>query len=362
MKPIRPADGFGPHEVTRLRYAGQHRVVLATVWGVRDTCRMHSEREGNQVAAVVTCSDSVAAGRAEDRSGPLAVELLTAAGWHVNAPCVVPDDPDRIVACMRAVRDQGARLIITTGGTGLGPRDVTVTAVEAAGAVVVPGIGEAIRESSRAAVPTADLSRATGFTFDQALVVCLPGSPGGVRDGLAVALPLAPHALAMMDGGGHHAGTTTNPHLPPTHLQPPPQRPASHPLVTEAPIDLAALIDRVGDARVGAVVTFEGRVRNHDHGRDVVELTYSAHPDAPAIFADALARAAEREGVQAVAGAHRVGPLAIGDLAFAVVVSAGHRGAAFDTCAWLVDEVKRVLPVWKLQRFADGTQEWVNCA
>lgn len=316
----------------------------------------------NQRASVVTCSDSVAAGRAEDHSGPLATQLLAAAGWEVDPPAVVPDDEEAIEAAVRAAMVRGARLVVTTGGTGLGPRDVTVNAMDAAGATLVPGIGEAIRAASRDRVPTTDLSRAGAFTLDGTLVLCLPGSPGGVRDGLAVALPLAPHAVAMMAGGGH--GRVHGHSHGDTQAAAAPDRPipVGAALVTGEPIDLAALIERVGSPAAGAVVTFEGRVRNHDHGRDVVELTYSAHPDAESVLAASLQRAGARPGVQAVAGAHRVGRLALGDLAFAVVVSADHRGAAFDTCAWLVDEVKRVLPVWKLQRFADGTEEWVNCA
>lgn len=311
----------------------------------------------SQRAVVVTCSDSVANGRAEDRSGPLAAELLAAAGWEVDAPVIVPDDREQLVAAVRAALAQGTGLVVTTGGTGLGPRDVTVDAIEGAGGILVPGVGEAIRAVSRERVPTTDLSRAGAFTLAGALVVCLPGSPGGVRDGLAVALPLAPHAVAMMAGGGHgdrHPHDDRQPHGDGGLV--------GAASVSEEPIDLRALIDSVASPAAGAVVTFEGRVRNHDDDRAVDELTYSAHPDAEAVLIAALHRAGTRPGVQAVAAAHRVGRLAIGDLAFAVVVSAGHRAAAFDTCAWLVDEVKRELPVWKLQRFGDGTEEWVNCA
>lgn len=109
-------------------------------------------------------------------------------------------------------------------------------------------------------------------------------------------------------------------------------------------------------------MTFAGVVRDHDDGRSVNRIAYVAHPDA----ADTLRRIAEdvaaRTEVEALAVSHRVGELAVGDCALAVAVSAAHRGQAFAAAALLVDEVKRLLPVWKRQVFTDGTDEWVGCA
>ncbi|MDN5747488.1 MAG: molybdenum cofactor biosynthesis protein MoaE [Pseudonocardia sp.] len=131
--------------------------------------------------------------------------------------------------------------------------------------------------------------------------------------------------------------------------------------VGEEPLDVAehaALVDHAG---AGAVVTFAGVVRDHDGGRSVRGLTYSAHPSAATVVAEVAADVAARaEGVRAVAVSHRVGPLAIGEVALACAVAADHRREAFETCAELVEEVKRLLPVWKHQAFADGTDEWVN--
>lgn len=113
----------------------------------------------------------------------------------------------------------------------------------------------------------------------------------------------------------------------------------------------------------GAVVGFVGAVRNHDGGHDVVRLAYSSHPSAPDVLRDVVVSVAEgASGVRAVAVSHRVGDLAVGDVAFVVAVAADHRRAAFATCALLVDEVKARLPVWKHQFFADGTDEWVGSA
>lgn len=131
--------------------------------------------------------------------------------------------------------------------------------------------------------------------------------------------------------------------------------------VGEEPLDVAehaALVDHAG---AGAVVTFAGVVRDHDGGRSVRGLTYSAHPSAATVVAEVAADVATRAaGVRAVAVSHRVGPLAIGEVALACAVAADHRREAFETCAELVEEVKRLLPVWKHQAFADGTDEWVN--
>jgi molybdopterin synthase catalytic subunit len=121
----------------------------------------------------------------------------------------------------------------------------------------------------------------------------------------------------------------------------------------------AALVD---DAAAGAVVTFAGVVRNHDGGRGVRTLDYSGHPSANAVIRHVAEQVAERaDGVRAIAVSHRIGPLAIGDVALACAVAADHRARAFAVCAELVDEVKSQLPIWKHQVFTDGTDEWVNC-
>ena len=127
-------------------------------------------------------------------------------------------------------------------------------------------------------------------------------------------------------------------------------------------LDLVAHERAVADRAAGAVVSFAGVVRNHDDGRSVTELEYHAHPSAAEVVAEVAAGIATRDGVIAVAVSHRVGMLAIGDIALAAAVSAAHRGEAFAACSDLVDEVKHRLPVWKRQVFDDGTDEWVGSA
>jgi molybdopterin synthase catalytic subunit len=133
--------------------------------------------------------------------------------------------------------------------------------------------------------------------------------------------------------------------------------------LTEDPIDLAEHEALVAHHAAGAVVGFAGVIRNHDGGRTVTRLEYSAHPSAQQTLAEVVAEvAAEAPGVRAIAVSHRIGRLEIGDAALVAAVAADHRRAAFDTCSKLVDTVKARLPVWKHQHFTDGSDEWVGSA
>ena len=131
--------------------------------------------------------------------------------------------------------------------------------------------------------------------------------------------------------------------------------------VVDAALDLAAHEEAVADPRAGAVVTFQGVVRDHDHGRGVTLLEYEGHPSAAAVLREVADEIAADPEVYAVAVSHRVGTLKIGDVALVAAVSTAHRAAAFAACARLVDEAKARLPIWKHQVFADGGDEWVNC-
>ena len=131
--------------------------------------------------------------------------------------------------------------------------------------------------------------------------------------------------------------------------------------VRDQTLDAVRVAGLVSDDRAGATVTFTGVVRNHDHGRAVTGIEYVGHPSADAVLAEIAAEFTGREGVHAVAVEHRIGTLAVGDLALVAVVSASHRAQAFSTCSELVDRVKEKLPIWKRQLFTDGTAEWSNC-
>jgi molybdopterin synthase catalytic subunit len=132
--------------------------------------------------------------------------------------------------------------------------------------------------------------------------------------------------------------------------------------LTEQTIDADWLTSFVKSDEAGAVVSFSGDVRNHDHERDVASLTYEVHPSAQLALAEIVHDVCSGSTATAVAVSHRHGEIPIGESAFVVVVASAHRGAAFELCAKLVDEVKLRLPIWKHQVFTDGTDEWVNCA
>jgi molybdenum cofactor synthesis domain-containing protein len=156
------------------------------------------------VAAVVVVSDRSAAGEREDRSGPVAAQKLAAAGFTVADVVVVPDGARSVEAALRSALGAGARFVVTSGGTGVGPRDLTPEGTAPVIERHLPGIAELLRREGATSVPTAVLSRGlAGVTEDGALVVNLPGSPGGVRDGIDVLLPLVGHVLDQVVGGDH---------------------------------------------------------------------------------------------------------------------------------------------------------------
>jgi molybdenum cofactor synthesis domain-containing protein len=155
-------------------------------------------------AMVLTASNRAAAGVYEDRSGKMLAEGLEQLGFDVEGPHVRPDDAAELEAVLRAAVDASFDVVLTTGGTGLSPTDVTPEATRAMLEREAPGIAEAVRRyGAENGVPTAVLSRGLAGTSGRTLIVNLPGSTGGVKDALAVLGPLLPHVVSQLRGGDH---------------------------------------------------------------------------------------------------------------------------------------------------------------
>ncbi len=155
---------------------------------------------GDARARVVTVSDRSHTGLRRDESGPIAAELLRTVGFEVDDVVVVPDDVVQIQAALRAAVTDGVDLVVTTGGTGFARRDVTPEATRGVIEREAPGLAEAIRQRKADRIPTAVLSRAVAGVASGTIVVNLPGSTGGVRDGIEVLAPVVGHAVAQLRG------------------------------------------------------------------------------------------------------------------------------------------------------------------
>jgi molybdenum cofactor synthesis domain-containing protein len=156
-------------------------------------------------AHVVTVSDGAFHGKREDKSGAALVILLRSDGFEVGDPQVVPDEVERISEAVLAAVTEDADLIVATGGTGLGPRDVTPQAIAALIDYEVPGIGEAMRRAGASTTPMAALSRSMAGVRGRSLIISVPGSPKGATQSLEAVMPIVGHAIQLLHGDTEHS-------------------------------------------------------------------------------------------------------------------------------------------------------------
>src|ERR1700720_4705507 len=152
------------------------------------------------VAGIITISDRASAGDYKDLGGPALKEVAQKNGWQVLAEAVIPDEAAKIQETIRSFSKQGCGLILTTGGTGIGPRDITPEAIRGLMRVELPGFGEVMRAESMKITPNAILSRNLAAIVDQSLVIALPGKPSGGVECLGFVIGAIPHAVAVPQG------------------------------------------------------------------------------------------------------------------------------------------------------------------
>jgi cyclic pyranopterin phosphate synthase len=186
------------------RVAHAHYVAEATAPPAAHVAGVSPGLPDGAIARVITVSDRAHQGTRSDASGPLLSSLLADVGFVVDGVTVVPDEADAVTEALRDAVAAGIDLVVTTGGTGFSPRDVTPEATLRVLTKQAPGLVEMLRAADRERVPTSILSRAVAGITGSSVIVNLPGSTGGVRDGVAVLAPVIGHAIAQVRGGGDH--------------------------------------------------------------------------------------------------------------------------------------------------------------
>lgn len=416
-------------------------------------------RNAGRTGLVIVASTRAAAGEYNDESGALAVSWLRERGIETPDALIVADADVPAVMEQLFTGNGGAGaagtgaaipafdalpdVVLTSGGTGVSPTDVTVEAVERYITRPLPGIAAEFFRVGAEKIPTAALSRCVAGVVDRpacgagsvaqgagsaaqdgaaergadgqghsadrrhgadrgnterAFVMTLPGSRGGVKDGLTVLDGVLEHLLAQLAGEGDHERARNTAGSVPQEVESVTDKPGAehevysitppsgcchssdgsfiadpphvaeqvgvvvNTMITDQPLE--SLLSSAKFATItpamGAVSTFEGTVRDHDGGQLVDHLTYTCHPTATHVLREVAEEVVAAHPQVRAWVAHRTGSLEVGDMAFLVVVAAAHRGPAFAATAEMADQVKARVPIWKEQKLRDGTTTWVG--
>ena len=305
---------------------------------------------------ILTVSDKGYGGEREDLSAQV-IRRLVAEGalGYVTDYRLVPDEEDRIRGALIDMADHGrADLILTTGGTGLGPRDVTPEATRAVIQREVPGLADKMRMDGMARTPLAALSRGIAGIRGRTLIVNLPGSPRAVEENLSAILPMLPHALDVVTGSfGDHDGAKEGAAAPGAA---PERKPLNE--ITDGPLRIEDVLNKVLDDDHGATLIFVGTARKHTRGRATERLEYEAYLPMALAAMDQIGEEVARKWPGArCAMTHRTGKVEIGEASVVIAVSAAHRDECYAASRYAIERLKQIVPIWKQEIYEDGA-EW----
>jgi molybdopterin adenylyltransferase len=320
----------------------------------------HPSTKRAGTAAVLVVSDRAYTGERPDSVGPSLVEILEKAAFSVEDIRVVPDEESEIRRAIEVwTAESKIDLVVTTGGTGLGPRDVTPEAIRALAVKEIAGLAEAMRAHGLRSTPLAALSRQVAAVVGRSLVLALPGSPKGAIDSLLAVIDALPHALEMVRAGqdGHSPHYTTAQAASGSHSA---EKTLFVTGLRDTPLDARALVDAIRRPDCGGLVSFEGTARSPSEGRDIQFLEYDAYRVLAEKQLAAIAReAAQRCGLRGVVAVHRVGRILPGETIVICAAAAPHRDAAFEGARYLIERIKAEAAIWKKEVFTEGSR-WVG--
>eukprot|EP00397_Hematodinium_sp_SG-2012_P015883 GEMP01016185.1.p1 GENE.GEMP01016185.1~~GEMP01016185.1.p1 ORF type:complete len:826 (+),score=194.79 GEMP01016185.1:66-2543(+) len=354
-----PLNGI---EKKSLRSAEQHinaETKVAEVHPAQAHVHHHAAASGGKglSCGLLTVSDRAAQGAYEDKTGPACRKAIEEIGWQVTRQEIVSDSEEDIRRVVSNWAAEGVQVILTMGGTGFAPRDITPEAITPLLTKQAPGLTFAIMQEGIKHTPFALLSRPVCGVIRSSVVCTLPGSPKGAVEGITALKMLLPHATHLLFAPSADLGALGAIPTPRAVLSA--QARQDRVWLTHEPIDPLAVCDLVRRAECGAMVTFDGMTRNNFEGKEVINLAYEAYePMALNILKQIKAKAETRFPDTCCAIVHRLGNVPVKESSLLIAVSSPHRAEAFDCGRFVLEEVKSLVPVWKKEEYREGDAAW----